>query len=366
MATGFEIGIEEEYQLVDPDTGALLGQAPRVLESGARTLFKPELQTTMVEVDTAVSRDVADAMQRLAAQRAAAIRRAREEGLALAAAGLHPTGIYPPDRITDSPHYRGVAANAGSIGRELHIFGMHVHVAVPDRESAIRAMCGATPYIPHLIALAASSPLHHGQDTGYDSFRTLLRDMFPEVGPPLPIASAAEYERLLGILRGSRFDPGRSSPISWDIRPSPRYPTLEFRFFDACPRLADVAVLAAFARGLTAMFVDRPPPQPTGTELHILRENRWRAARYGLDAWFFRLDPATGEERSARDSIRSLVDRLAPISERLGDAAALRDAERILDVGNAAGTIRSIWRERAAVPEVMEWVVAETAAGAGE
>lgn len=363
MATGFEIGIEEEYQLVDPDTGALLGQAPRVLEGGARTPFKPEFQTTMVEVDTAVSLDVAEAIHRLAARRGEAIRQAREQGIALVAAGLHPVGIYPPDRITDTPHYRGVAANGGRVGRELHIFGLHVHVAVPDRESAIRAMCGATPYIPHLIALSASSPLYQGRDTGFASFRTLLRDMFPEVGPPFPVASAAEYERLVAILRGSRFEPGRSSPISWDIRPSPRYPTLEFRFFDACPRLADVAVLAAFARGLTAMFADRPPPQPTGTELHILRENRWRAARYGLDVWFFRLDPATGEERSARDSIRWLVDRLGPIAERLGDGAALRDAERILSEGNAAGTIRAIWRERGSVPEVMAWLVAETAAG---
>src|SRR5690606_27119498 len=279
MATGFEIGIEEEYQLVDPDTGALLGQAPRVLEGGARTPFKPELQTTMVEVDTAVSLDVAEAIHRLAARRGEAIRQAREQGIALVAAGLHPVGIYPPDRITDTPHYRGVAANGGRVGRELHIFGLHVHVAVPDRESAIRAMCGATPYIPHLIALSASSPLYQGRDTGFASFRTLLRDMFPEVGPPFPVASAAEYERLVAILRGSRFEPGRSSPISWDIRPSPRYPTLEFRFFDACPRLADVAVLAAFARGVTAMFADRPPPQPTGTELHVPREDRWPAAR---------------------------------------------------------------------------------------
>src|SRR5690606_12698526 len=153
-------------------------------------------------------------------------------------------------------------------------------------------------------------------------------------------------------------------PISRDIRPSSRYPTLEFRFFDVCPWVEDVAVLAAFARALTAMFGDRPPPQRSGTELQLLRENRWRAARHGLDARFFRLDPATGEQRPARDQIRAPAERRLPLAEPPGPVAALAGVERILQRGNAARAMRRVLQRGSSFPEVTRWVAEQTVGSA--
>ena len=359
----FPVGVEEEYQVVDPDTGALIGRAPALLVA-ADGLAKAEYQRTIVEVASPVCATAAEAGWRAAEGRAALARAAAAQGLAIAAAGLHPVGPYPASQVTDEPRYRELARTGGPQLRDLHIFGLHVHVGVPDLETAVRAMVGATPYTPHLLALCASSPFHRGADTGFASYRTIIRDTFPEVGPAPPMSGAAEYRQLVRLLAGKECDERERCPISWDIRPSSRYPTLEFRFFDVCPWVEDVAVLAAFARALTAMFGDRPPPQRSGTELQLLRENRWRAARHGLDARFFRLDPATGEQRPARDQIRALAERLLPLAERLGDVAALAGVERILQRGNAARAMRRVLQRGSSFPEVTRWVAEQTVGSA--
>lgn len=356
----FTIGIEEEYQLVETETGALRGRAPELLaEDGP---IKQEYQRTMIEVNTPICASAEEGRRRLIERRSFVARLGREKGLAIAAAGLHPVGSYPAAQVTDIAEYHRIAARGGIFSRELHIFGMHVHVAVPNREAAVRAMCGAAPFVPHLLALCGSSPFYHGEDTAFQSFRTILRDMSPRVAPPFPMTSAAEYDRLERILAGRSLDPARNSPIAWDIRPSNRYPTLEFRFFDASPWLDTAVLLAAMARALTVMFADRPPPQPSGIELQLMRENRWRAARFGIAARFFRLDPVTGEERSARNAILGLAERLTPIAERLGDGQVLAAIERALDRGSAAAAMREVYRRTASLPDVTRWTVEQTAA----
>src|SRR5690606_31334508 len=359
----FPVGVEEEYQVVDPGTGALEGRAPALL-AAADGLAKQEYQRTIVEVAGPICRSAAEAGRLAAEGRTALARAAAAQGLATAAAGLPPVGPYPASQLTDEPRYRELARSGGAVARELHIFGLHIHVGVPDLETAVRAMAGATPYTPHLIALCASSPFHRGADTGFASYRTLIRDMFPEVGPAPPMTGAGECRQLVRLLASGECDERERCPIAWDIRPSSRYPTLEFRFFDVCPWVDDVAVLVAFARALTVMFGDRPPPQRSGTELQLLRENRWRAARHGLDAHFFRLDPATGEQTPARDRILRLADRLAPLAERLGDGAALAGVERMLRRGNAATAMRGVLRRGSSFPEVTRWVAEQTVGSA--
>jgi carboxylate-amine ligase len=354
----FTVGVEEEYQLVDPEDGMLRGRAPELLEEG---VGKGEFQRTMIEVTTPICQSAAEARARLVEQRRTLAGVAAEHGLAIAAAGLHPVGPYPRTQISDTPLYRRVAAYGGNVARELHVFGLHVHVGVPSREAAVRAMCGITPYIPHLLIPAASSPFYQGHDTRFQSYRTLLRDMSPRVGLPLPIVSVREFDQLEQLLAGGPVDPRRNSPIAWDVRPSHRYPTLEFRFFDSTPWLDTVELLVALARSLTAMYEDRPAPPLTGTEMQLIRENRWRAARFGMSARFFRLDPVTGETRTAHDSILALVERLAPVAERLGDGGTLALLEPVLERGSAATAMREIFRREGSFPEVVRWVVEETA-----
>lgn len=354
----FTVGVEEEYQLVHPDGYELQGRAPAILETGDPV--KEEFQRTMVEVTTSISASALEAAQQIRARRARVARLAAEHGITVAASGLHPVGPYPAEQVSDVAHYRRIAEEGGAPMRELHIFGMHVHVAVPDAEAAVRAMCGAAPYIPHLLAPSCSSPFHRGEDTGFESFRTILRGMSPRVGPPLPVATAREYGRLVRMLCTEGHRSADESPIAWDIRPSQRFPTVEFRFFDCCPSIETATLLIAMARALTVMYHDRPPPQPSGLEQQLLIENRWRAARYGIEARFFRLDPLTGEERGARDLIVALIDRLGPIAERLGDGPVLAGAARVLEQGTASAAMRRVFEETGSYPEVVRWVVERT------
>lgn len=354
----FLIGVEEEYQLVDPASGALRGRAPELL--GGASPAKAEFQRTMLEVVTPICGSAREATTRLLERRRELAALAAERELAIAAAGLHPLGPYPAAQVSEGAHYRRTAARGGAFASEQHIFGLHVHIGVPSREAAIRAMCGVTPYIPYLLIPTASSPFYHGRDTEYQSFRLMLRDLSPRVGLPLPMSSVAEYDRLERILAGDPVEPQHPSPLSWDIRPSARYPTLEFRLFDATPWPAAIEFAVALARALTATFADRPTPQVSGTEFQLIRENRWRAARFGVETHFFRLDPVSGELRSARDALLALVERLGPIAERLGDGPSLALAEEVLARGSVAGQLREVFARSGSFPEVMRWLVQET------
>lgn len=354
----FTLGIEEEFQLVDPASGELIGRAPEVLAGDLSGVAKEEFQRTMVEVSSPVCSTVAEARTGLRQLRRHVAEIAERRGLALAASGLHPMGAVPSSQLSPEPRYWRLAARGGIVARELHIFAMHVHVAVPDREAAVRAMAGAARHLPPLLALSASSPFHAGRDTEFHSFRTVLRDMFPRVGVPAPVASAAEYDRLCTIL--SKGQESEESPVSWDVRPSARYPTLEFRFFDAMPWVDLAAGLAACARALTRMFADRPPPQTTGLELQLLRENRWRAARYGLGAQFFRLDTAKGTEEGARSTLLALIERLAPVAESLGDGSDLISLAAHAEAGNPAKHMRAVYRETGSYPAVVRWLAEQT------
>ncbi|HEX7118827.1 MAG TPA: YbdK family carboxylate-amine ligase [Longimicrobiales bacterium] len=364
----FTVGVEEEYQLIHPDGYELRGRAPELLEDGEPA--KEEFQRTMVEIETPICETSGEAARLIRRRRRQVARIAADHGLVIAASGLHPVGPYPAEQVSDAAHYRRIAELGGAPLRELHIYGMHVHVAVPDAEAAVRAMTGAAPYIPHLLAPSCSSPFHRGEDTRFESFRTLLRGMSPRVGPPLPVATANEYARLVRMLCTEREWAADESPIAWDIRPSRRFPTVEFRLFDCCPDVDTAAVLIAMARALTVMFHDRPAPQPTGLEQQLVLENRWRAARFGLDARFYRHDPTTGEERDARDAIAALIDRLGPIAERLGDGATLAVAPRVLERGTAAAAMRRTYEATGSYPDVVRWVVERTVAdgeaGAGD
>lgn len=356
----FLIGVEEEYQIVDPESGALRGRASEFL--GGAGPAKAEFQRTMLEIDTPISSSAREAVARLLERRRVLSRQAAERGLAIVAAGLHPLGPYPPAQVSAGEHFRRVAQRGGAVSRELHIFGLHIHIGVPGREAAIRAMCGASPYIPYLLIPTSSSPFHRGRDTEFQSFRLILRDMSPRVGLPLPVSSVAEYDRLELILAGGRLDPEHGSPLAWDIRPSARYPTLEYRFFDATPWPEMIEFVVALARALTATFADRPTPQLSGIEYQLIRENRWRAARFGLETHFFRLDPVTGETRSARDGLLALVDRLGPIADRLGDGASLALVEEVLARGSVARVLREVFARSASFPEVVRWLIEETSA----
>lgn len=375
--TAFEVRIAESLQLVDPDSGVLRG---RLREEGEGDTSG---RTERVAPDAAVFWErVEQAAGSLTARRTRAADQALSSGLAIGAAGLNPVGLARPSAPLHRTASAGTDGGSGADGAdrfeahtgegsELTIggacesadetFGMCVQVTLPDPEMAVHISSGMAPYIPHLIALSASSPFRAGVDTGFDSFGTILRDRSPRAGLPPAITSAAEYEELVQVLQATTGRVHRP-PVDWDVRPAPDVGGVEFRCMDACPRLGDVVALATCVRALALMLSDRAPPQPTGLELQLCRENRWRAARYGLDSRLFRLRPPTGGEWSAREAIRWLLERLAPLAERLGDRTALVETERILAEGNAATAMRNTRREQGSLAAVVHWLVRETAA----
>jgi len=335
MVDDFAVSLVEEIQLVDRDEGALCGRAP-----GA-------------DGGTPFAETAGRAVSRLARRRRRARKLALERGLTITAAGIHPVGhVRDPGPHTIVEDLRGTTG-AGT----TDLFDMRIRIAMPSREMAVRAMCGSAPYLPPLLALAGSSPFHLGEDTGYASFRTVRRDVFPRVGPPLPVATASEFDHLERLFTVP--DAQRDRPLAWDVQPVWGATTLEFRLFDANPRLDVVAFLTASARALATLFADRPPALPSGLEIQVLRENRWRAARYGLDARFLRPDarPATW---TATAALTALAERLDPVADRLGDGEVMRSLPALLLAGTAAGAMRDVYCQSRSVRAVVDWLIRET------
>jgi carboxylate-amine ligase len=368
MTRRYSIGVEEEYQLVDPATGALRSDAPGVLADDWAGELQPELLQTMVEVGSPACASVAELAAHLGRLRFQAAATAAARDLTIAAAGVHPYDDWRSQQCSPGRRYEDVSRRLGLVGRTDHIFGMHVHVEVPECVDRMMVIAAARAYLPHLTALAASSPIYVGEDTGYASYRTVLSERLPISGMPPALRSEREYERLVQVMLQAGIIPDRSS-IYWSIRPQARHPTVEFRAFDVCPRLEDAAALCALTRALVATIAEEAIEVGShGFAAHaadvLLRGNVWQASRYGLDAAI--ISPATPSGwEPLRDAIRSLLDRVAPAAEALGDGAELAGIERILAEGNASDRIRARFGPAPSVREMVSWLSAETLRGTG-
>jgi carboxylate-amine ligase len=367
-AQGFTVGVEEEYQLVDAESGALRGRARYVIAADWSDDIKAEMQEHTIEVETRVcegTRCVRDDLARLRLQAAVA---AEAEGVRVVAAGVHPFSPAEGYAFTDAPVYDELRAQYRALAETQAIFGMHVHVGVPEGVDRVRVANVARLYLPHLLALTASSPLYGGRDTGYASFRSLVWRRWPRSGPPPRLEDAADFERLIHWLRatGSIDAPGR---IYWELRPHHAYPTIEFRVADVTPRLDDAVAAAALARAIVAGVADgtlREPELPATVLQAMLGENSWRASRDGTDAEFVDLWSAEPRVESARAAIGRLADQLAPHAERLGDAADLAHLATLLERGGAAGAIRRRAEElEGDLAALVRWMADETVLGVG-
>lgn len=363
----FTLGVEEEYQLVDAETGALLSRAHAVIAGDWTGEIKPELQQNTVEVETSVCSSAAEVAAELARLRLQTAAAAEARGARIVAAGIHPFSHWAGQTFTDKPVYDAIRSEYRQLADSLNIFGMHVHVGVPKGLDAVCLMNVVRLHLPGLLALTASSPCFLGNDTGYASYRAMLWSRWPRTGAPPRLRDAAEYAELLDVLiRTERIDaPGR---IYWDLRPHHRFPTLEFRIADVTPRVEDAVLTAALARAIVAGAAEgilREPELPAAHIDTLLAENRWRAARDGLDAEWVEL---ADEPRacSARDSLLRLAERLASVAERLGDAGTLATLPAMLERGDAASRIRG--RRGAADGDLratVHWLAAETLLGTG-
>jgi carboxylate-amine ligase len=363
---GETVGVEEEFHVLDPDSGRLAPvDARRLGALGGEPVAVPELQLTTVETGTSVCRTLSELRADLLRRRSRLRAAVAELGLAVVAAGTVPAagarvvGIYPTDR------YRHLADEYQQVAREQQVCACQVQVGVPDRELAVAVADRVRVWLPALLALSASSPFFGDRDTGYASYRTMLLWRWPTAGPPAGFGSAAEYDRVVdGLIdTGTISDSGM---VYFDVRPSARYPTVEIRVADACPLLDDVLLLAALGRALVRTaaaeaMAGAPAPQ---VRPELLRAATWRAARSGLDATL--IDPVRPAALPAAELIDRLVDHTGPALAAAGEQA---DVARMLASARSRGTAAA--RQRAALArhgnlhDVVRLLIDETAAAPG-
>jgi carboxylate-amine ligase len=335
------IGVEEEFHIVEVETGLLVPRAGTVLQGLPGRTFTTELQQATVESNSGVHTsldglygDVVSTRRRLDAA-------ATAHGLAVVAAGTVPLARTADIRPTAGQRYRRMVEEYRMIADEQLICGTHVHVDIPDRDLAVRVMCEVSPWLHVLLALSASSPFWLGADTGYASWRTMVWQRWPTAGPPGCFADAAEYDAAVQCLvdSGVISDAGM---IYYDIRPSAHQQTLELRICDACPRAETVVLIAGLFRALVTEARERleTTDVPACAGRHEwLRAAAWRAARSGLEGTL--IDPVSRHGAPAAQVVRGLLLRVRPALEAAGDWPRVRDlAERALAAGSAAHRMR--------------------------
>jgi carboxylate-amine ligase len=332
------VGIEWELALVDRDSGELVSAADEVLRALQQPDGSPhphitgELLLNTVELVSGVHRNVAAAVADLDGQ----LRELRGvtlgRGIDIIGSGSHPFGQWYDQPVANKERYHKLIERTKWWGRNMMIWGVHVHVGIEDRDKVMPILNAMLSYIPHLQAISASSPYWSGIDTGYASNRALMFQQLPTAGLPYQLADWAAFENYVADMS----TPGiidDYTEVRWDIRPSPHWGTLEVRFCDGASTHRELAAVAALIHCLVEHLSTRLDDGETLPVLQpwYVRENKWRAARYGLDAEII-LDNA-GNERPVTDDIRDLMEKLAPIADRLGCAAELASITSILDEG---------------------------------
>jgi len=362
----FNIGIEEEYQIIDPETRELKSYITELLEAGKIILaeqVKAELHQSIVEVGTSVCDTPAEARAELVRLRRGVMELAGRKGLKIAAAGTHPFSLWVEQEITPFERYIGVKQDMQMLAQQLLIFGTHVHIGIEDPDFLIDAMNVARYMAPHVLCLSTSSPFWMGQDTGLKSYRSIVFRNFPRSGTPPLLRSRAEFEQLVETLVKTRCIPD-GSKIWWDIRPNPRYPTLEFRICDVGTRVDEAICVAAIFQALIYKLWKLRQDNMTFRVYPstLIEENKWRAVRYGLDGKL--IDFGKQEELPARELVRELIEWfLGDVIDELGSRAEIEYAYRILDEGSSADRQLAAYRRTGSLHAVVDQLIAETEEG---
>ena len=365
----YTLGVEEEYMLLDPETFDLVQHVDTVLEAMAGSEFEahvnPELMQSVLEVATPVCRTPADVERALRQLRAYVTGIASERAMRVGSAGTHPFSLFERQRITARDRYRHLVDQLQYVARRELIFGLHIHVAVDDPEKAIQIVNGLLAHLPSLLALSASSPFWRGEATGLASSRQMVFAAFPRSGPPPRFRDYADYAEVVGQLEktGCIAD---YTHIWWDIRLHPRFGTVEIRICDAVTRVEDAVALAAFCQALVKLYSERYAVGAEIPSYHriLTTENKWLAARYGLEAPV--MDLATGRRNRVpvAQLVRRTLTEIEPHARELGCEQELEGIREILARGNGSDRQRRIWNANRDIVEVVREIANATEAAA--
>jgi carboxylate-amine ligase len=361
----FTLGIEEEFAIIDPETRELRSHIQEILEYGKVILkeqIKPEMHQSVVELGTKICQSIVDARAHVIELRSRLAELAGRGGLKIASVGTHPFSHWRDQLITQGERYHEIVKDMQQLARANLIFGLHVHVGIPDREMAIHVMNQARYFLPHIYALSVNSPFWVGQDTGLKGYRLKVFERFPRTGIPDSFESLSEYEDYCKLLvKTGCID--NAKKIWWDIRLHPFFDTLEVRVCDAQSRVDDTLAIAALIQAVIAKLHKLLHHNITFRvyRRRLLDENRWRASRYGIDGKL--IDFGKETEVETRSLLNELLDFVSTEVNELGTQTEMAHIERIMREGTGADRQLAAYERTQDIKAVVDHIVAETYEG---
>jgi len=366
MRPSLTLGIEEEYQTIDPETYDLRSHVQfEIIEKGKAFLkehVKAEMHQSVVEVGTGICGTAEEARRDLVELRRTIIRLAKENGLRIAAAATHPFSDWRNQQIYPDERYQDIVQDLKMVARSNLIFGLHVHVGIEDREAAIQIMNEARYFVPHILALSTNSPFWVGMDTGLKSYRCKVFDKFPRTNLPDYFASYGEFDEFVKLMvKTGCID--NAKKIWWDIRPHPFFETLEFRMCDMPMRVDETIALAALIQATVAKLYQLHS-RNQGFRVYrrdLLMENKWRALRYGIDGNM--IDFGKQKQVPFRELMLEYLEIIDDMVEELGSRKEIEYIRTILENGTGADRQLRVYHDTGDLKEVVKYIVQETEAG---
>lgn len=361
----FTLGIEEEFQIVDPETRELKSHMHQIVEGGKVLLkeqVKAEMHQSVVEVGTNICHSITEARAEVTHLRKMVSLLAAKQGLKIASAGTHPFSRWQDQLITDHPRYHEIVKEMQDAARSNLIFGLHVHVGIKDRDQGIRLMNSARYFLPHIFALSTNSPFWLGRETGFKSYRVKVFDKFPRTGIPDHFSSAAEFDSYVALLvKTNCMD--NAKKIWYDIRLHPFFNTIEWRICDVPMRIDETIALAALMQAVIAKLVKL---QESNLDFRhygraLINENKWRAARYGIHGKL--IDFGKEAEVDTPALIHELLEFVDDVVDDLDSRHELKYIYKMLEQGTGADRQIEVYKRTGDIKKVVDYIVEETNRG---
>ena len=361
----FTLGIEEEFQTIDPETRELKSHMSQIVEGGNMRLqeqVKAEMHQAVVEVGTVICRNVDEARTEVVKLRRMVIELAENVGLKIASSGTHPFSHWMQQPITPNPRYDKIVEELQEAARSNLIFGLHVHVGIPNRDIGLHIMNTARYFLPHVFALSTNSPFWEGRNTGYHSFRTKVFDKFPRTGIPEHFTTVADYDGYINLLiKTNCMD--NAKKIWWDLRLHPFFETIEFRICDVQLRVDETIAIAAVFQAIVAKIY-KLMKNNLNFRLYskpLINENKWRAARYGIHGKL--IDFGKEEEVPFRDLLTELVDFVDDVLDELGSRKEVEYLFHMAQNGTGADRQLEVFNRTGSLKSVVDYIIHETYQG---
>jgi len=361
----FTLGIEEEYQVIDPETRELTSHDQQIVVEATKLIedqVKAEMHQAVVEVGTHICKDIDDARAQVTHLRKTISEVAGSLGYKIAAAGTHPFSEWEKQLLTPNPRYDQIINELQDTARSNLIFGLHVHVGVEDKPLAMHLTNSLRYFLPHFYALSTNSPFWEGRNTGFKSFRTKVFDKFPRTGIPGTFQTYSEYQHYLDILikTGCIDNPKK---IWWDVRIHPFYPTIEVRICDVPLTIDETVRITALIQATVAKLYKLREQNLNFINYHraLINENKWRAARYGVEGKM--IDFGKEVEVNTRFLIRELLDFVDDVVDDLGSRHEIEKIEDMLQNGTGADRQLEVYSKNEDLIEVVDYITEQTIKG---